>query len=221
MTANDRPRLGAILLAAGGSSRLGRPKQLLKFEGETLIRRAARSLAESIYFPIVVILGAELDASIKEISDLPVYTAVNEFWEDGMGSSIRTGLEKLQQLEPKLDGVLITLCDQPKISREVLERFATELSESKASAVVSAYDGVTGVPALLSNKLFDELSKLSGDKGAREILRGRQDVIEIDLPEAAIDIDTQTDVVGAGIETIPAGPNDRPLAEERNGTGCS
>jgi molybdenum cofactor cytidylyltransferase len=194
MTANERPKLGAMLLAAGGSIRLGRSKQLLKFNGETLIRRAARSLADSLYFPVVAVLGADADASATEIEGLPVYQVVNEDWRSGMSSSIRTGLGKLLEIEPALDGVLISLCDQPKVSGEELNRFASTFSETGAPMIAAAYGGTAGVPALFSRRLFDELSKLEGDKGARRLIRDSKDAVRIDLAEAAFDIDTPADL---------------------------
>lgn len=191
--------LGAMLLAAGGSSRLGRTKQLLKFEGETLLRRAARSLADSVYFPVVVVLGAENDSSLSEIDGLAVYNLINESWADGMSSSIRQGLERLFEIEPKLDGVLITLCDQPMISVEMLNRFAEKFSETNEAVIAASYDSILGVPALFSRNVFGELLSLTGDKGARQIIRDRKDVIGLDLPEAAIDIDTKIDAERFGL----------------------
>jgi molybdenum cofactor cytidylyltransferase len=190
MTAN---KLGAILLAAGGSSRLGRSKQLLKYKNETLLRRAARSLADSVYFPVVVVLGAEADAAANELEGLAVYRLVNEAWADGMGSSIRAGLEKLLEIEPDAAGVLICLCDQPKVTTEMLNGFAEKFGEANASIVASAYDSVVGVPALFSREVFNELLALAGDKGAREIIRKSGGVVALDLPEAAKDIDTELD----------------------------
>lgn len=193
MTANNPPKLGAILLAAGGSSRLGRPKQLLKYKGETLLRRAARSLTDSVYFPVVTVLGAGADATMNEIEGLPIDVVVNEAWGSGMSSSIKAGLKKLLDIEPDLDGILICLCDQPKITAEMLDRFATRFCEKNADIIASAYDGVTGVPALFSKELFDELASLKGDKGARQIIRNGEGIPTIELPEAAVDIDTAAD----------------------------
>lgn len=194
MTASERAKLGAILLAAGGSSRLGQPKQLLKLEGETLLRKAARRLADSVYFPVVVVLGAETDASAAEIEGLPVYQVVNDKWRAGMSSSIRAGLEKLLEIGPEIDGALIALCDQPRVSAEMLDLFAARFSNSNAPAIAAAYNDTVGVPALFSRELFDQLHDLEGDKGARELIRGRGDVLTIDLPAAAFDIDSAADL---------------------------
>lgn len=199
MTANERPKLGAMLLAAGGSSRLGQPKQLLKLEGETLIRRAARSLADSVYFPVVVVVGAEADLTATELADLPVYHSVNEAWSEGMGSSIRSGLGTLLELEPALDGVLIALCDQPQITAGMLNTFARKFSENGVALIAASYSGVEGVPALFSKSLFGDLLELKGDTGARQIIRDRENVCTIELPEAATDVDTASDAAMLGI----------------------
>jgi molybdenum cofactor cytidylyltransferase len=192
MTAN---KLGAILLAAGGSSRLGRSKQLLKYRNETLLRRAARSLADSVYFPVVVVLGAEADAAANELEGLAVYGLVNAAWADGMSSSIRAGLEKLLEIEPDAAGVLISLCDQPKITTEMLNRFAGKFCETNGRIIASAYEKVVGVPALFSREVFKELLPLESDKGAREIIRKSDGVVTLELPEAAKDIDTDLDAI--------------------------
>lgn len=194
MTGNERFKIGAMLLAAGGSLRLGQPKQLIKFEGRSLLRRAARSLAESVYFPVVAVLGAEADASVSELVGLPVYHVVNNEWRAGMSSSIRAGLGKLLEIEPDLDGVLIGLCDQPRVSTEMLDLFAARFSTSNAPVIASAYNDTAGVPALFSRELFDRLQNLEGDKGARELIRSRSDVLTIDLPAAAFDVDTPSDL---------------------------
>lgn len=193
MTASEKPKLGAILLAAGGSSRLGRSKQLLKFEGESLIRRAARSLADSVYYPVVIVLGAEYDRTLAEIEGAAVHHTLNKNWQEGMSSSIRAGLARSLEIGPNLDGVLIALCDQPRISSEMFNRFAARFSKTNADIVAAAYDGIVGVPALFSREIFDELRSLRADKGARQIIRDSNRVVEVELPEAAMDIDTPAD----------------------------
>ncbi len=115
MTGN---KVGGLLLAAGGSSRLGQPKQLLQFKGKTLLRHAAEAMAGSMCDPVVVVLGAETERSANEIEGLPVVACVNENWQIGMSSSIKAGLAKLcREIEPDIDAVLISLCDQPFVTR--------------------------------------------------------------------------------------------------------
>lgn len=193
MTGNEPSRIGAVLLAAGGSSRLGRPKQLLRFEGESLLRRAAGTLAGSVYYPIVVVLGADQEAAAAELTGLPVHSVVNENWAEGMGTSLRCGLQCLLELEPDADAVLVTLCDQPALTTGMLDRFAYQFRNGTGPVIAAGYGGISGVPALFSKEIFDDLLRLKGDSGARHIIRERLDVCTIDLPEAAVDIDTPSD----------------------------
>ncbi|MGB7209887.1 MAG: nucleotidyltransferase family protein [Pyrinomonadaceae bacterium] len=193
MTENRNVKIGGLLLAAGGSSRLGQPKQLLQFNGKTLLRHAAEAMAASICDPIVVVLGAETARSTAEIEGLSVFQCLNENWKSGMSSSIKVGLAQLVKIAPEIDAVLISLCDQPYVTAEMLNRFGEKFAASDASVVAAKYNGVAGVPALFSRELFGELSRLDGDKGARDLIRSRSDIETIDLPEAAFDIDTLDD----------------------------
>jgi len=195
MTESSSPKIAGLLLAAGGSSRLGRPKQLIEFEGKTLIRRAAEALIKGGCAPVVVVLGAEITDSKSALDGLDVAIAINEGWESGMGSSIGAGMSHLLGTENALDAVLISLCDQPHITGEHIKEFVGLFSARKASVVSAGYDGIAGVPALFSKALFPRLLSLTGDKGARELIRNAPDAVTIPLPEASIDIDTATDAL--------------------------
>jgi molybdenum cofactor cytidylyltransferase len=194
-TAENAPSIAGILLAAGGSSRMGEPKQLLIYKGKTLLRRAAETLIHSACGPVAVVLGAEIEQSKNEIKDLPVRLAFNENWQAGMSSSIKTGLEYLLQTDPEISAVVITLCDQPNVASSHIDKLAAKFRETKKSIVAARYDNVIGVPALFDRGLFDELLKIKGDKGAREIIAKYSDALTtIPLPEAALDIDTKADL---------------------------
>ena len=195
MTASKTVKIGAILLAAGGSSRFRRPKQLVEFEGKTLIRRAAETLANSTCDPIVVVLGAEIERSAMQIADLRISSRINENWQDGMSTSIIAGLNFLLEIEPDLDAVVVTLCDQPHISTGELNRLIETYQDSHAAIVAARYEGTMGVPALFSSSLFDELLALKGDTGARQLIRKYAiDVECVTMEKAALDIDTIDDV---------------------------
>ncbi|MEO7673460.1 MAG: nucleotidyltransferase family protein [Pyrinomonadaceae bacterium] len=204
MTESESVKIGGIVLAAGGSSRLGKPKQLLQLEGKTLLRRAAEAMSASMCDPAVVVLGAKSGGLADEIEGLRVIHCLNQDWRSGMGSSIRIGLAKLTEIEPGLDAVLISLCDQPFVTTEMLNRCGEKFAETKLPIVAAAYKGVTGVPALFSRELFGALSQLEGDKGARDLIRSRPDIATIDLPEAAFDIDTPEDAANLQPNSIPA-----------------
>ncbi len=194
MTENSVSRIGGLLLAAGGSSRLGRPKQLVQFNGKTLIRRASETLVDSRCDPIVVVLGAEIDGSTSEIADLPVNICINQVWQIGMSSSIEAGLKEILKIEPNLAGIVITLCDQPHVSSADIDRLIIEFQSSGSPIVAATYGGIVGVPALFSKELFNALGELKGDKGARQLIRDHSDSVKaIEIEKAAIDIDVPAD----------------------------
>lgn len=191
MTGNENQKIGGLLLAAGGSSRLGQPKQLLQFEGKTLLRRAAETLVNSECDPVVVVLGAARENFAAEIAKLPVTICINENWQTGMSSSIKAGLRELLDIEPAIAAVMITLGDQPNVSADHVGLFAAEFRRSDATIIAAEYGGTVGVPALFSCEMFDQLMQIAGDKGARELIRNRTDgIVKIKLEEAAFDIDT-------------------------------
>ncbi|MBL8183011.1 MAG: nucleotidyltransferase family protein [Blastocatellia bacterium] len=192
--AND-PNIGGILLAAGGSSRLGRPKQLLEFNGKTLIRRAAETLVDSKCDLIVVVLGAEIERSSAELDGLDVAICINENWHSGMSSSIIAGLNSLLETEPTLDAVVITLCDQPHVTSDDINDLIVTYINTESPIVASQYGPTIGVPALFSSEMFTELFQLGGDKGARQLIRENIELAKTVLVEkAAIDIDTLEDL---------------------------
>jgi molybdenum cofactor cytidylyltransferase len=194
MTENSKGKIGGLLLAAGGSSRIGRPKQLVQFQGKTLIRRATEALVASRCDQIVVVLGAEIDASTLEIADLPVNICINKDWQDGMSSTIRAGLKELVKLEPNLTAVAVTLCDQPHITTADIDLLINEFHLTKPPIVAAQYGETIGVPALFSKELFNDLLELKGDKGARQLIHDHIPFVEtIEIEKAAIDIDLPDD----------------------------
>ena len=111
-----------------------------------------------------------------------------------MSSSIRTGLNELLRIDPDIDGVVITLCDQPFVDAQSIDRLVNAFLETGKQIVAAKYDDVVGVPALFSRDMFRDLSELRGDKGARDLIRNPKVALEtIELNEAAVDIDTIDD----------------------------
>jgi molybdenum cofactor cytidylyltransferase len=192
--------IGIILLAAGASSRMGEPKQLLKFEGETLLHRAARAALETRQHPVIVVLGFRADAMREEIAALGALTVVNQSWHEGMSSSIRCGLQRaLEAIAPdRIEAAILMLCDQPFVTSNVLMRLIDAYHARQALVVASAYetDGekTLGVPALFSRALFPELMALDGAQGAKRIIvRHGAEAASVRVPEAAFDVDTPGD----------------------------
>ena len=190
---NSHPRIGAVVLAAGASTRMGTPKQLLVYQGRTLIRRAVETALASVCDPVVVVLGANALLVGREL-ELPVIVTRNREWETGMSSSLRTGLEALRAANSSLDGVVMMLCDQPFVTSELIDRLSECCRRTGKSIVASDYRGTLGVPALFANKFFAELAALTGDQGARQIIQNYpHDTATVSFSDAAIDVDTPHD----------------------------
>ncbi|HKJ32145.1 MAG TPA: nucleotidyltransferase family protein [Balneolales bacterium] len=186
---------GLIILAAGASTRLDRPKQLLKFKDETLISRSINAGINAGCDPIIVVLGAHSDQIKSEISNKKVQAILNPHWEEGIGSSIRTGISAMQKHEAPVDNTIIMLCDQPMVDATLLCRLITKEKKTEKGMVACAYNDTIGVPVLYQQDYFSELLRLSGDEGAKKLLyQHREEVATIPFPGGAIDIDTNSDV---------------------------
>lgn len=186
--------IGAIILAAGVSQRMGSPKQMLTFKGNSLLRHAVQTSLGSRCRPVVVVLGAHAETLQREISDLPVTSIENHLWAEGMGASIRTGIAALEGVSEHLTGTVLMLCDQPFVTSQTLDQLISVYEASPSLAVASEYAGSLGAPALFSQELFAELSALKGPEGAKQILKRHEpDVVRLSVPEAVWDVDTPAD----------------------------
>lgn len=193
--------VAGILLAAGGSRRLGEPKQLLRDdEGETLVHRAARLLLEAGCGPVVVVTGSHAPEVSSSIEDLEVEIFHNPDWEAGMGGSIAAGMAHLAGLTaaetPGPRGVLVAACDMPTVS---LGHFKALLSTSKSGSIrtASVYQGDTimetcGVPAVFPQTDWPDLMALQGDRGAKALLQTGSP-LTVPLDGGRFDIDTPED----------------------------
>ena len=180
--------IGVIVLAAGGSTRLGSPKQLLRYGGQTLIRGAATAAVESNCDRVVIVIGSRAGEMKCELEDLPVSIVENPEWQSGMSSSIRAGLREV----PGNDAVLIMLCDQPFVTAAVLDNLIDTYHKTGMPIVASDYGAIRGVPALFSKELFGELRALTADEGARRIIARHPEVTAtIEFADGAVDIDTK------------------------------
>lgn len=187
-------RHGAVVLAAGGSARLGRPKQLLELAGEPLVRRAARAAAEAGYSPVVVVVGADPAAVTAALAGAACVAVENPDWRTGVASSIRRGLAALSSLRPDADGVLLAVCDQPLADAAHLARLAGALADGGHAIAASSYAGTAGVPALFTRPVLDELRALEGERGAKQVVaRDPGRVALVPLPGGERDVDTDAD----------------------------
>jgi len=183
---------GAIILAAGSSSRLGKPKQNLVFNGQTLLQRAIEAALSSACRPVIVVLGSNVESIRPSIESYPIQIVYNPDWNEGMASSIRAGLTRFQEVEPVADSVILMLCDQPFVFGAILNQLIELKSESTIIACV--YNETTGVPALFDKFYFDELLLLSGPEGAKKLLLKYKDAVKaVPFDLGSIDIDTTGD----------------------------
>lgn len=193
MPQSSEPKISLILLAAGNSSRMnGAPKQLLVYEGKTLLRRAAETAVKSNFEPVIVVFSPESEGFKREIENLPVQAAINNDAKTGISSSIKTGLSALSGKNS--DAVIIMLCDQPLISIEILFRLRDRFVQTGKSIIACEYENTFGVPVLLARRFFAELMSLSEDEGAKKlIVKYREQAEFVRCPEAATDVDTFED----------------------------
>jgi molybdenum cofactor cytidylyltransferase len=162
--------MGVMILAAGGSTRMGRAKQLLRIGGESLVHRTARAAVESGCRPIFVVTGAGADAIASEVSDLPVKCALNADWEKGMGGSIRAGLRAILANDPTAEAAAILLCDQPGVEPAVLRELFAAFSNGLKPIAACRYAGTLGPPCCFEKSMFEELLQLGDGEGAKRIL---------------------------------------------------
>jgi molybdenum cofactor cytidylyltransferase len=188
-------RFGAAILAAGASTRMGTPKQLLAFQGKPLLVHAVEAALASPAWPVVVVLGANAERIRPVLARLPVLITENPAWAEGMASSIRAGVTTLQQFSRRLDGAIIALCDQPAFSAAVIEQLLDAQRTSGRSIVAAHYSGRNGAPAFFLREHFPTLTALTGEEGARALLNGAPEKIAaVNLPSLALDLDTPADV---------------------------
>ena len=178
-----------LLLAAGASTRMGRPKQLLPYHGRTLLRHAAETAVVAGCAPIVLVTGALHDELLAEIVGLPILAVHNPDWETGMASSIRAGLAAVAAAAPR--AVLVILTDQPLVTPELLRQLIVQQQATQAPIVAAAYGETLGVPAIFDKSLLPELLKLQGAQGAgRLIARLGAAVGQVAFPAGLLDVDT-------------------------------
>jgi molybdenum cofactor cytidylyltransferase len=208
-----------ILLAAGGSSRMGCAKQFLNYQGQTLLRRSAEAALASGCRPVVVVLGAHAERARDELAGLQVLTVDNADWGQGIGSSIRAGMAALAGHEvvtgQPIDAVVFGLCDQPLVGPAAFARLLDAYSAGGKGIVAASYGGTTGVPAVFGRRYFDELRALPAAAGAKALIgRHGDDVAAVPVPEAGRDVDTPEDYQGlaaaAGDPAATPAPDQRP-----------
>jgi molybdenum cofactor cytidylyltransferase len=187
-------KTGALILAAGESSRLGHPKQLIQFHGKSLLHRIVDAAKKARCSPTVVVIGSDREEVECELKAESVVIVENKNWRRGIGTSICAGTRRLIHNAPTLEAVVLLVCDQPFVDTRTIARLITLREKTKRAIVASRYANTLGVPALFDRSCFQELLALDNATGAKTvILSNRERVAEFPFPEGKIDIDTASD----------------------------
>ncbi len=178
-------KTAAVILAAGASTRLGEPKQLITIHSETLLARSIRIAQESGVDHVFAVLGANADVLRSQAHIATIVE--NPHWQQGMATSVRAGVAAAGGY----DAVLLLPCDQPAITPFHLALLVASVEGEEKRIAASTYAGRTGTPAIFPRKYFPELLALEGDSGARHLLQQhKQDVVEVPLKNGELDLDT-------------------------------
>jgi len=183
--------LAGILLAAGGSTRLGQPKQLYEWRSKPLVCHAVENCLAVCGAGVIVVTGSHAQDVEAALQTYAVQIVRNRQWATGMSGSLRAGI---QQLGVGVSGILVSLCDQPLLDAGDLAGLAKLWQVKPALPAAALYNGVTGVPAIFPASLLDSLLELRGDAGARALLDACPSVSTVEMPSAAFDVDTVDDL---------------------------
>jgi molybdenum cofactor cytidylyltransferase len=184
--------VGAVILAAGASSRLGQPKQLLSFRGETLIRRVVRAATEAGCNPVVIVVGKDSQPIRAELQSTSVIVVENLQSRRGPGTSVRCGVDILPN---STDAVVLLACDQPFVDASIIAELIAARQKSGKPIVACSYANTLGIPALFHRSCFAALLSLPDSSGAKSMILSRgDDVAAIIFEQGAIDIDTPADL---------------------------
>jgi molybdenum cofactor cytidylyltransferase len=185
--------IGIIILAAGGSKRMGQPKQLLKVGDAPLIQHTAQIALATGMKPVVVVLGSNEKEHREALKKVPVEIASNAKWESGLGGSLKIGLSVIEKNE-KINAVIVMVCDQPLLSTDHLNALKEQYIATHKRIIASYYAGTAGVPVLFDRSLFGEIQNLSNDEGAKKlILQHPNETVGVVFPEGSVDLDTPED----------------------------
>ena len=194
---------GIVILAAGNSTRMGSPKQLLDYGGKPLLRHAADVALRSMCCAnVMVVLGSRSAELRPALDGLPVTILENPRWEEGMGTSIHTGVELAQAAG--LDGVILALADQPLVTPDSLDRLIHTHLETGQPIVAAQYAGTVGVPVFFSREFFPKLLALKPQQGCKGVILSHSEhAFHLECPEAEIDIDTPQDYLEIQQTQVP------------------
>jgi len=202
-SALSRPRIAAIVLAAGQSRRMGRNKLLIELDGATLVERAVDAALASQAAPVIVVLGHQATEIAARLAGRPVVLVENPDYAQGLSTSLKRGLAALPETA---DGAVICLADMPGIGRQLIDRLIAGFSPVEGREIILPIrNGKRGNPVLWSRRFFPELQSVSGDTGAKHVIGAYPEyVTEIEAPDDGVLIDLDTPEALAAWRAAPA-----------------
>lgn len=187
-------KTGIIILAAGNSSRLGRPKQLLQYKESTLLKNTISEALKVKNSFVIIVTGSNHNLIVEEIDLAEATFFFNPEWESGMSSSIVKGINELLILNPDCEQCILAVCDQPFVTSSVFENLIIESKKIEKGIAASAYAETLGTPVLFEKKYFQDLLELNGQEGAKKLIKKyTADVVSVPFEKGNIDIDTEGD----------------------------
>ena len=188
-----RSQTSAIILAAGGSTRMGHPKQLIKWHGKTLLNHVIEKTHQANLSPTIIVLGAHRKTIENSIIQNPQNKIiVNHNWQNGLSTSVK---EAIKNLPENVKSVIIFLADQPQVKLETIKSLINKSLESDADVIIPIKDGKKGNPILIKSTIFDSIDQLKGDQGFRQIINNlSQDYVESNDNSIFLDIDYESDI---------------------------
>lgn len=168
--------IAGVLLAAGTSSRMGSNKLLFELEGESVLRGAARRALAAGVSPLLVVLGHEAERAERELDGLPCQVVINPGYEQGINSSLKTGVSAVPA---EAQAALVMLADMPFVTPEMLAGLIARYRSSEAPLVISDYEGVNAPPMLYDRSLFGELLAMTGEGCGRQVVKRHRDDAEV------------------------------------------
>lgn len=184
------PSTAVLILAAGSSTRLGRPKQTLLYQGQTLVQKIVSTAIALQSGPVLLVLKEGDKVNVQE----NVVMLQNPDAGLGMATSIHCGIKYLEEHELNIETVIITVCDQPFITTALLQEMIKKYQETHLPIIACQYDAIIGTPVLFHKTMFKALLSLNGDKGAKQLINQHaQQVGLINFPLGNIDVDTEED----------------------------
>ena len=178
-----------LILAAGSSSRMGRPKQSLIYQGKTLLESSIEK-AMATELKVSVVTGANYAEDLKTLDRFDLNIIHNPNWAQGMGNSLKIGLKQVIDNTTSLDAILIMVCDQPKLTKNILFQIIDRYKQGE-SQVACLYNDTLGVPALFDKKHFNDLLSIGNTSGAKSVIN--KNCSKVLFPEGQIDVDTPED----------------------------